>query len=153
MVVSRNAASQLASCVVCPWLACLHLAKTSHSCRCPLRHSFLRPVPAHFDQPVTTHTGNTARHSMMDLCFCPQWIRGWCFLSVSAELLLAVCACVCVSAIINAHVCMCFYISACMYVCEHKVTFHFILYFDGTSAEEQAIRKVKKGPEEGGSVS
>lgn len=72
-------------------------------------------------------------------------------LSVSAELLLAVC--VCVSAIIRAHVCMCFYISAWMYVCKHKVTFHFILYFDGTSAEEQAIRKVKKGPEEGGSVS
>lgn len=40
-----------------------------------------------------------------------------------------------------------------MYVCEHKVTFHFILCFDGTSAEEQAIRKGKKGPEEGGSVS
>lgn len=70
-VVSRNAASQLASWAVCPWLACLHLAKTSHSCRCPLRHSFLLPVPAHFDQPVTTHTGNTARRSMLDLCFCP----------------------------------------------------------------------------------
>lgn len=37
--VSRNAASQLASWVVCPWLAHLHLAKTLHSCRCPLRHS------------------------------------------------------------------------------------------------------------------
>lgn len=32
-------------------------------------------------------------------------------------------------------------------MCASTKTFHFILYFDGTSAEEQIIRHDKKSPE------